>query len=100
PPPGRSTLSRHDALPILPGQCVDELAVGGLVFRHMPEGRAEGEIAGHLHPGARIVQRGRSVRRACFACDGIRLVMPAFGSLTGTDRKSTRLNSSHVKISY
>jgi len=76
----------HDPAPPegLPGQCVDELAVGGLVFRHMPEGRAEGEIAGHLHPGARIVQRGRSVRRACFACDGIRLVMPAFGSLTGT----------------
>lgn len=76
----------HDPAPPegLPGRCVDELALGGLVFRHMPEGRAEGEIAGHLHPGARIVQRGRSVRRACFASDGTRLVMPAFGSLTGT----------------
>jgi metallophosphoesterase superfamily enzyme len=49
----------------------------------VPEG-GEGEIAGHLHPGARIVQRGRSVRRACFATDGLRMVMPAFGSLTGT----------------
>lgn len=69
----------------LPGQWVDELALGALVFRHEPaRGNAEGEIAGHLHPGARIVRRGRSVRRACFASDGARLVMPAFGSLTGT----------------
>lgn len=76
----------HDPAPPegLPGECVDELALGGLVFRHMPGGRDEGEVAGHLHPGARIVQRGRSVRRACFASDGTRLVMPAFGSLTGT----------------
>jgi DNA ligase-associated metallophosphoesterase len=76
----------HDPAPPegLPGQCVDELALGDLVFRHMPAGKEEGEIAGHLHPGARIVQRGRSVRRACFASDGVRLVMPAFGSLTGT----------------
>ncbi|MFC6488933.1 ligase-associated DNA damage response endonuclease PdeM [Nitratireductor sp. GCM10026969] len=69
----------------LPGRCVDELALGDLTFRHEPsKGGGEGEIAGHLHPGARIVRRGRSVRRACFASDGRRLVMPAFGSLTGT----------------
>jgi len=75
----------HDPSPPagLPGESVRELALGNLVFRHVPEG-GEGEIAGHLHPGARIVQRGRSVRRACFATDGLRMVMPAFGSLTGT----------------
>lgn len=75
----------HDPAPAegLPGDWVSELAAGKLVFRHEPEPGAEGEIAGHLHPGARIVRRGRSVRRACFACDGARLVMPAFGSLTG-----------------
>ncbi|WP_163270578.1 ligase-associated DNA damage response endonuclease PdeM [Chelativorans alearense] len=77
----------HDPLPPegLPGHWVEELGVGGLIFRHEPSpGEAEGEIAGHLHPGARIVRRGRSVRRACFASDGARLVMPAFGSLTGS----------------
>ncbi|WP_309082535.1 ligase-associated DNA damage response endonuclease PdeM [Chelativorans sp.] len=76
----------HDPVPPegLPGRSVSELALGSLVFRHEPLRGAEGEIAGHLHPGARIVQRGRSVRRACFACDGARMVMPAFGSLTGT----------------
>ncbi len=69
----------------LPGACVQELAFGSLVFRHEPEpGVQQGEIAGHLHPGARIVRRGRSIRRPCFASDGSRLIMPAFGAYTGT----------------
>lgn len=68
----------------LPGVTVQELEIGDLVFRHEPSaGRHVGEVAGHLHPGARIIQRGRSVRRRCFAADGNRLIMPAFGSFTG-----------------
>ena len=35
-------------------------------------------------PCARIVQRGRSVRRRCFASDGCALIMPAFGAYTGS----------------
>jgi uncharacterized protein len=58
------------------------LAIGGLVFRHEPTG-AKGEIAGHLHPVACIAGRGRPVRRRCFASDGARLVMPAFGAFAG-----------------
>ncbi len=42
-----------------------------------------GEIAGHLHPKARVATRGRSMERRCFACDGERAVMPAFGAYTG-----------------
>ncbi|TIU35155.1 MAG: metallophosphatase, partial [Mesorhizobium sp.] len=62
-----------------------ELAIGSLLFRHEPSKlRVEGEIAGHLHPCARIVQRGRSVRRRCFAGDGGRMIMPAFGAYTGS----------------
>jgi len=68
----------------LPGIRAHEVAIGGLRFRHEPsEGSAPGEIAGHLHPGAVIVQRGRAVRRRCFASDGERLIMPAFGAYTG-----------------
>ncbi|PRD41014.1 metallophosphatase [Phyllobacterium phragmitis] len=68
----------------LPGDVASELAVGPLVFRHEPRlVSAPGEIAGHLHPAARIVRRGRSVRRSCFASDGERLIMPAFGAYTG-----------------
>ncbi|MER2535734.1 MAG: ligase-associated DNA damage response endonuclease PdeM [Rhizobiaceae bacterium] len=77
----------HDPEPPagLPGETVREVAIGSLVFRHEPTRHApEGEIAGHLHPCARIVQRGRSLRRRCFATDGARLVMPAFGAYTGS----------------
>ncbi len=74
-----------DAPEGLPGETVKELAIGNLVFRHEPSAvPVAGEIAGHLHPCARIVQRGRSVRRRCFASDGSRLIMPAFGSYTGS----------------
>ncbi len=66
------------------GDAVLEIALGTLVLRHEPSRAAgEGEIAGHLHPGARIVRRGRSLRRRCFATDGRRLVMPAFGAYSG-----------------
>ena len=41
------------------------------------------EIVGHLHPIARISRRCTVVRRRCFATDGSRLVMPAFGAYTG-----------------
>lgn len=74
----------HD--PALPsdigGIVAEEVAVGPIVFRHEPTG-APGEIAGHLHPKARVATRGRSMERRCFACDGERAVMPAFGAYTG-----------------
>jgi uncharacterized protein len=74
-----------DAPEGLPGRAVRELSIGALTFRHEPSATAaEGEIAGHIHPGARVVRRGRSVRRPCFASDGRRMVMPAFGALTGS----------------
>jgi DNA ligase-associated metallophosphoesterase len=66
------------------GDCADELAIGSLTFRHAPAPRfTVGEISGHLHPHARIVRRGKSVRRRCFAVDGNRMVMPAFGAYAG-----------------
>ena len=58
------------------------LTIDALTFRHLPGG-APGEIAGHLHPVAKISQRGRVVRRRCFAADDTRMVMPAFGEFTG-----------------
>ena len=74
----------HDpALPSdLGGVVASEVAIGPIVFRHEPTGAA-GEIAGHLHPKARVPTRGRSIERRCFACDGERAVMPAFGAYTG-----------------
>jgi DNA ligase-associated metallophosphoesterase len=76
----------HDPKPPedLGGRAVFELKLGALTLRHEPSGQVRGEIAGHLHPCARVVGRsGRSVRARCFATDGERLVMPAYGALTG-----------------
>ncbi|MDF1608787.1 ligase-associated DNA damage response endonuclease PdeM [Hoeflea sp. YIM 152468] len=68
----------------LEGDWCSQLHVETLVFRHEPNyGAADGEIAGHLHPVARVVRRGKGVRRPCFASDGKRMLMPAFGSTTG-----------------
>jgi uncharacterized protein len=66
------------------GRFADVLALGPLTLRHEPSSDpCDGEIAGHLHPLARVARRGRAVRRRCFATDGRRLVMPAFGAYTG-----------------
>jgi DNA ligase-associated metallophosphoesterase len=66
------------------GRFASSLALGPLTFRHEPSSnRSDGEIAGHLHPQARIAQRGRAVSRRCFAGDDNRLVMPAFGAYAG-----------------
>ncbi len=66
----------------LGGRAAKVLRLGPLVFRHEPTGEA-GEVAGHLHPVAKVAGRGRSVRRRCFASDGARLVMPAMGAFAG-----------------
>ena len=76
----------HDPKPPedLGGRAAHELWMGVLVFRHEPTpGPARGEIAGHLHPCAKVAGRGRSVRSRCFVSDGQRMVMPAYGALTG-----------------
>lgn len=79
-------LGNHDPAP--PKRFGGEVAIakriGQLIFRHEPtEGAAPGEVAGHLHPCARVITESRIQRRRCFATDGARLVMPAFGAYTG-----------------
>jgi DNA ligase-associated metallophosphoesterase len=76
----------HDPHPPgwLGGEVVESLRLGGLVFRHEPLAEFEpGEVAGHLHPCARVAKWGRSVRRRCFVSDGLRLILPSFGAFTG-----------------
>jgi uncharacterized protein len=56
----------------------------GLIFTHEPTGKVAGEVAGHLHPCARVTGKsGRALRRRCFVSDGNSLIMPAFGAFTG-----------------
>jgi DNA ligase-associated metallophosphoesterase len=75
----------HDPEPAkgIGGRFLATFALGGLTFRHEPQASGKAEIAGHLHPVARVSRRGRAVSRRCFACDGERLVMPAFGAYAG-----------------
>src|SRR5690625_5349198 len=76
PPPNSETLSLHDALPIYRGGAVDEAS---------------------LAPGI-PVQVGSL---ESWPCPPVPWLPPLRGVCpSGTDRKSTRLNSSHVAISY
>jgi DNA ligase-associated metallophosphoesterase len=75
----------HDPRPhALGGTCVTTLDRAGLTLSHQPRRGPSGLVAGHLHPAARVVADGRSVRRPCFVHDGSLLVLPAYGSSTGT----------------
>jgi len=81
----------HDpALPSdLGGLVASEVAIGEVTFRHEPTG-ACGEVAGHLHPKARVATRGGGLERRCFVCDGARAVMPAFGAYSGARFRRAR----------
>jgi uncharacterized protein len=82
-------LGNHDPAPSarFVAATAHEKQIGPLIFRHEPQaGLAPGEIAGHLHPCARVAAEGRMLRRRCFAVggeDNQRLVMPALGAYTG-----------------
>ncbi len=66
------------------GEVADELVVDGIVLRHQSlAAETRPEISGHFHPKLRLSLRGRRVSRPCFAGDDRRLILPAFGSLTG-----------------
>jgi len=68
----------------LPGDLAPELALCGLVLRHEPRAGAQaGEVCGHLHPAAKVRSARGAVRRRCFATDGERLILPAFGAYAG-----------------
>lgn len=76
----------HDAAPAMRcgGALVDEAEVDGLVLRHEAAPRdPRPELSGHFHPKFRVALRGRHVSRRCFVATASKLVLPAFGSLTG-----------------
>jgi metallophosphoesterase superfamily enzyme len=50
------------------------------------------EISGHFHPKYRISLKGRRVSRRCIVESQAKLILPAFGSLTGG------LDASHPEI--
>ena len=66
------------------GRIEEEVELGGIILRHeavLEEPRPE--ISGHFHPKLRVHLRGRQVSRRCFVASASKIIMPAFGSLTG-----------------
>ena len=66
------------------GRIEDEVAIGGIILRHeaIPD-EPRPEISGHFHPKLRLHLKGRQVSRRCFVLSASKIIMPAFGSLTG-----------------
>jgi DNA ligase-associated metallophosphoesterase len=66
------------------GRLEEELEIGRIVLRHEAvRGEPRPEISGHFHPKLRVHLSGRRVSRRCFVASATKLILPAFGSLTG-----------------
>jgi DNA ligase-associated metallophosphoesterase len=66
------------------GTVLDEIKLRGVGLRHEPSlAGVAPEIAGHLHPAAKVRMRGRALRRRCFALSPTRCIMPAMGAYAG-----------------
>jgi hypothetical protein len=66
------------------GEIVEEAEVDGLLLRHEADpDETRPELSGHFHPKLRIHLRGRLVSRRCFVATDRKLILPAFGALTG-----------------
>lgn len=66
------------------GRIAEEVRVGGIVLRHEAvEGDPTPEMSGHYHPKLRLRLKGRSVSRRCYVASATKLILPAYGALTG-----------------
>ncbi|GGB24313.1 metallophosphatase [Sphingomonas metalli] len=66
------------------GEVAEEALVDGLVLRHEADpSELQPELSGHFHPKLRLKLRGRSVARRCFVGSARKVILPAFGALTG-----------------
>ncbi len=85
----------HDAAlpPGIGGSIGDEAAVDGLMLRHRAvPGDPQPELSGHYHPKYRAQGARGGVTRPCFVISETKLILPAFGALTGG------LHASHPEI--
>jgi len=66
------------------GRIAEEVELDGIVLRHEAvEGDPTPEMSGHFHPKLRLAMKGRSVSRRCFVASATKLILPAYGTLTG-----------------
>ncbi|WP_419815013.1 ligase-associated DNA damage response endonuclease PdeM [Glacieibacterium sp.] len=99
PPAARSVLERltrtldwlwitgnhdHEVARSLGGRVMAECEASGILLRHEADVlEAKPEISGHYHPKLKLHVRGRGISRRCFAVTPNKIVLPAFGALTG-----------------
>ncbi|GGC31511.1 metallophosphatase [Novosphingobium marinum] len=73
-----------DAAGACGGTVCEEAEVGPVVLRHRAEKDGDRpEISGHYHPKLVVSARGRRIARACAVRSESRMILPAFGALTG-----------------
>lgn len=66
------------------GRIADEVHLRGLVLRHEAVvSDLTPEISGHFHPKLRLRRKGRNVSRRCYVASATKLILPAYGALTG-----------------
>jgi DNA ligase-associated metallophosphoesterase len=66
------------------GRIEEEVELRGIILRHEAvREEPRPEISGHFHPKLRLHLKGRHVSRRCFVASASKIIMPAFGSLTG-----------------
>ncbi|MDO6415869.1 ligase-associated DNA damage response endonuclease PdeM [Sphingomonas sp. BIUV-7] len=66
------------------GELMPDTFVDGLLLTHEANpAETRPELSGHFHPKLRLSLRGRSVARRCFIAGATKLILPAFGALTG-----------------
>ena len=66
------------------GTIVEEVELCGILLRHEAQpDEPRPEISGHFHPKLRLSINGRRISRRCFVASDTKLILPAYGALTG-----------------
>ena len=66
------------------GRLVEEEEVAGILLRHEADpADTRPEVSGHFHPKLRLQLKGKRVSRRCYVASHSKLILPAFGTLTG-----------------
>jgi uncharacterized protein len=73
-----------DAAASIGGRVMPETRLGPLMLRHQADATdPTPELSGHFHPKVAVMARGRRIVRRCFAVSPTKIVLPAYGALTG-----------------
>ena len=79
-------VGNHDSgfVDLCGGRIEVECEVAGVILRHEADaGERRPEMSGHFHPKMRLRLKGRHVSRRCFVASTNKLILPAYGALTG-----------------